>query len=203
MLRSRNKIPRKEHIFREASRCPSGTQALSCRRECKCSWTCLQSHPFRASHLQPGQGVTAGGQSLRQGPDIAHGSEERTILTCPQEADGESRHTAHHPGAPVGSNTSGKKPSAHCLAPIPAFQQKTGGPLTAQQAPLPGSLPDTEPKNTDAQAASPSGPCFSGTEANPWLHIPGRDWRGDSVIEVRAPHTPTRITAEKMYHLYS
>lgn len=153
--RSRNKIPRKK-----------GTQALSCRRERKRSWTCLQNHPFREGHCQPEQGVTAGGQSLRQGPDTAHVSEERTswtILTCPQEADGESRHSAHHPSPPVGSNTSGKKPSAHCLAQIPTFQWKTGGPLTAQQVPLPGSLPDMEPKNIDPQAATPSGPCFSGT----------------------------------------
>ena len=113
--------------------------------------------PISGRSLQPGQGITAGGQSLRQGPDIAHVSKERTgwtILTCPQEADGESRHTAHHPSPPLGSNTSGKKPSAHCLGLIPTFQQKIGGPLTAQPVPLPGSLPDMEPKNTDPHTHS-------------------------------------------------
>ena len=158
--------PKKEAHLQKGVSLPQRDPGTELSKETQTQLDLPSKSPISGRSLQPGQGITTGGQSLRQGPDIAHVSEERTgwtILTYPQEADGESRHTAHHPSPPLGSNTSGKKPSAHCLTPIPTFQQKIGGPLTAQPVPLPGSLPDTEPKNTDSQAASPSGPCFLGT----------------------------------------
>ena len=189
--RSRNKIPRKERIFREASRCPSGTQALSCRRERKCSWTCLQSHPLQAGHLQLGQGVTAGGQSLRQGPFSP-------VLWKQMERADRLLITLAHlwEATPQGRSL--------LLTASPLFQpssRRQAGPSQLSRPPCQGASL-TRSQRTQMPRPPLLQACFSGTEANPWLHTPGSDWRGDSVIEVRAPHTPTQLMAEKMYHLY-